>query len=224
MRQNKYNMNQYIIMNDVYIIGCGGNSKVIVEICELNKYVIKGFFDDRHNLARDNGHTKYKIIGTTDDIKNYPRIKIINSIGDNEIRKKICDKLNDENLNLEWINCIHPDSHISTTVKLGMGNIICYGSFINSCVSIGNFNLLNTYSIVEHDSIICDFNHVAPRTTLCGNTFIGNINLLGASSTFIPNKRIGNKNIIGAMTLIIDNFGDNNLIVGIPGTIKKKLV
>ena len=31
---------------EVYIIGCGGNSKVVTDICELNNYIIKGFFDD----------------------------------------------------------------------------------------------------------------------------------------------------------------------------------
>lgn len=33
---------------DVYIIGCGCNSKIVIDISELNKYNIMGFFDDKY--------------------------------------------------------------------------------------------------------------------------------------------------------------------------------
>ncbi|AYV85815.1 MAG: acetyltransferase [Satyrvirus sp.] len=209
-------MDVYII--DVYIIGAGGNSKVVTDICELNKYKIVGIFDDKYTGTEEEIYKKYKLIGKIGDICKYKSINIINSIGDTKIRYSIYQKLVD--LNLNWINCIHPNSHLVSNVSMGIGNIICYGSFINSDTMIGNFNLINTYAVIEHDCIIGNFNHIAPRTTLCGGINIGNLNLLGASTTIIPCKKIGNENIIGAMSVIISNFGDGCTIVGIPGKIK----
>lgn len=206
---------------DVYIIGCGGNSKVVIDICELCGYKILGIFDDKNN-GNYIGYKQYKIIGKISDIPKYGNINIINSIGNNNIRKKIYDSLIDHKLN--WINCIHPNAYIVGNVKMGIGNIICYGAFINSDAIIGNFNLVNTYAIIEHDCSIGNFNHLAPRSTLCGGITIVDLNLIGASSTIIPCKKIGSNNIIGALSVIICDFYDNNLIVGIPGKNKESNV
>lgn len=204
---------------DVYIIGSGGNSKVIVDICELNGYNINGFFDDKYNGNNQLIYHKYQIIGKIDDIIEYQDINVINSIGDCVIRNKIFQKL--KGLNFKWINCIHPKSCISPTAKIGIGNIICYGSFINSDTIIGDFNLINTYAVIEHDCTIGNFNHIAPKSTMCGGIIIGDINLMGAGTTIIPCKTVGSNNIVGAMTVIINNIGDKCTIVGIPGKIIK---
>jgi acetyltransferase EpsM len=197
-----------IITMDVYIIGCGGNSKIVVDICNLLDYNVIGMFDDSKCAG---------VIDTIDNIKKYKGINIINSIGDCVIRQNINDKLKDVDLN--WINIQHPQSYCSPTVTIGKGNIFCYGSVINSNTHISNFNLINTYAVIEHDCIIGNYNHFAPKSTLCGNIHVGNVNLFGASCTVIPKKTIGDYNIIGAMTLIVNNFSNNNKIVGIPGKI-----
>lgn len=200
---------------EVYLIGCGGNSKVVVDICLLNNFKIIGFFDDRYNGIDIGQYMGIKIIGKIDDIFKYQNINIINSIGDNFIRNKIYQNLSVYNLN--WINCIHPKSYISPSAKIGTGNIICYGSFVNCDTIIGDFNLINTYAIIEHDCRIGNFNHIAPKSTLCGGITLGNINLIGAGTTIIPSKKIGNCNVIGAMTVIVKDIDNNNIIVGIPG-------
>ncbi|XWV24946.1 acetyltransferase [Tupanvirus deep ocean] len=206
---------------DVYVIGCGGNAKVVVDICKLNNYNIVGFFDDKFNRSNEMVYHKYKIIGKISDIVQYQNINIINSIGDCNIRYKIYNTLKD--LHLNWINCIHPSAYISSSAKIGYGNIICYGVIINSDTILGNFNLINTYAIIEHDCKIGHFNHFAPKSTLCGGITVGDTNLFGAGSTTIPCKTVGNSNIIGAMSAIIDNIKDNCTVVGIPGKIIKSL-
>ena len=206
---------------DVYIIGCGGNSKVVIDICELNGYNVIGIFDDKYNGNQQEIYKRCKLIGTLNDINKYQEINIINSIGDNSTRYKIYKRL--ESTDLNWINCIHPQTYLSSTVKLGKGNILCYGCFINCDAVIGDFNLINTYSVIEHDCSIGNFNHIAPRATMCGGISIGDLNLLGVSSSIIPGKKIGNKNIIGAMSAIINNYENDQTIVGVPGKVKNRL-
>lgn len=207
---------------ELYIIGSGGNCKIIIDLCELLNYKIKGIFDDKYNGTEITIYKNNKIIDNIDGIKNYSKINIVNSIGDNNARFNIYKKL--ENLELNWINLIHPHTYISNSAILGVGNIIFYGAFINSDAKIGNHNLINTYSVIEHDCIIGDFNHFAPKSTICGGVKFGNLNLMGVGASAIPLKTVGNNNKVGGMTVLINNFESDNTIVGIPGKIIKKNV
>lgn len=198
---------------EVYIIGCGGNSKIVVDILNLCGNTIVGFFDDNHDPTILI-HGKYKLIGKITDISYYPNINIINSIGCCKTRNKMYQEL--KHLDLNWVNCIHPSAYLSPSVNLGIGNIICYGAVINSCSNIGDFNLINTYAIIEHDCIVGNFNHFAPKSTICGSVIVNDINLFGVGSSSIPNIQIGSNNIIGAMAVIIKNISDNNVYVGNP--------
>lgn len=201
---------------DVYIIGCGGNSKVVADICVLNNMNIVGFFDDIYDRSEKNIYHKYALLGKIDDIFKFKneKINIINSIGDCQTRQDIYRKF--ENINLNWVNCIHPQSYVNPTSNIGIGNIICFGSFINSDAQIGNFNLLNTYSIIEHDCHVGNFNHIAPKVTLCGGVKVGNANLIGAGTTIIPCKTISNSCIIGAMSVVTKNIEHSQKVAGIP--------
>lgn len=205
---------------ELYIIGCGGNSKVVIDMCKLNGYNIIGCFDDKYKGHKHEFYQDIHVIGKIKDILNYSSANIVNSIGDIHTRKRIFDLL-ESHTGLNWINCRHPQSYISPTVKLGRGNIICYGSMINAATLIGDFNLINTYSIIEHDCSIGDFNHFAPKVALCGGITVGNFNLFGVGSSIIPNKKIGNKNVIAAMSVIINDYDSNHLITGIPGKLRK---
>lgn len=202
---------------EVYIIGCGGNSKVVVDICDLRGYRIMGFFDDRYRGVPIVVYGDHRVIGTIADMTNFPGINVINSIGDNRVRKRICES----GVTVRWINCVHPQAHISPTARMGEGNVVCHGAVINSDAVVGSFNLVNTYSIVEHDCRVGDFNHLAPRTTLCGGITVGDLNLVGAGATILPGKRLGHGNVIGAMSVVLDDIVDGCVVVGIPGRVKK---
>jgi len=213
LRQLIYNM-------QVYIIGCGGNAKVVADICEANQYQIMGFFDDKYDGTKITVYHKYQLLGKILDIDQYPGICVVNSVGDCRVRHRISKKL--AFLDLQWINCIHPAAQISPTAKLGKGNIICYGAMINADAVLGDFNLINTMAVVEHDCQVGHFNHLAPKSVMCGGVSLGNENLLGVGSTVIPGKKIGHNNIIGAMTVIIHDISDDKTVVGIPGKILVK--
>ena len=219
-------MNNNITENsNIYVIGCGGNSKIVVDICILNKIKINGYFDDSFHDKSANTKSTYMnipVVGTTNDIPIDNTIYLINSIGDIKTRKKINDKIMESNKNAKWPNCIHPSSYISPTAKLGIGNIICHQAVINSDAIIGDHNLINTRAIIEHDCCIKDYNHVAPNSTLCGNVDIKNNTLIGASATIIPGIRIGNNCVIGANSTVIKNIQNNDIVAGSPSKSIKK--
>lgn len=200
---------------EVYIIGSGGNSKIVIDMCILLNYKIVGIFDDSYDSGKRNAYIGCKIIGNINSIKTYSKINIINSLGNNKLRSDFYQDL--KNYDFFWINCIHPNSYISPTAKLGKGNIICYGAVINSDTVIGNFNLINTCAIIEHDCTINSFNHFAPRSTLCGGIKVENLNLFGVATSVIPGLHIGNNNTIGSSTAVTKNIIDSATVVGVPG-------
>lgn len=155
----------------IYIIGINENTQSIIEICYLLNYKIAGFFDD--NL---NSNSNYNVLGNTDDICRYPKINIINAIDDAKIRYNTYLKL--KHIDLNWINCIHPNCHISPDVELGNGNIICYGVVIKSGTRIGNFNFIDVYTIIGNNCDIGNYNTIKLRSTITDGTFINSHNVI----------------------------------------------
>lgn len=196
---------------NVYIIGAGGHSKQIIDVFKLNNIFIKGIFDDN----KTNFHYNIKIIDKINMIHKYlePNDKLFCAIGNNNIRKEICNKF-DCNI---FINCIHPLSFVSDSVKIGNGNYI--GSFVSILgdTVIGNHNILNDGCKIPHDNIIGNFNHISLNVTLGGNVNIGDIILIGLNSTILPNLYISDGTIIGGGTVITKNIVEKNkTIVGNP--------
>lgn len=193
---------------DVYIIGFGGNARVVADICALNANNVVGYFDDWIEDPL--------VLGKIDCLlsKKWQSIRLINAIGDVKVRQTIYHRLKE--IEVDWINCIHPTAIISPSVKMSIGNIIGANVVINAGVTIGSFNLINTGSVLEHDCVVGDFNHLAPRSTFCGSVKIGQLNLIGANSTVIPGLTIGNENVVGSMCAVTTNIGYYQKMVGIP--------
>lgn len=195
----------------VYVLGCGGNCKIVIDICKANNIEVQGIYDDKYEkeiVIYEN----IKLIGKIEDVLACS--VVINSIGTGKIRKLIFERL--KRKKLFWLNCIHPNVTISDTVKLGEGNVICNGVIINSDTQIGNYNLINTCAIIEHDCKIGDFNDIAPRSTICGTVTLKDLNFLGVSSTIIQNINLESNITIGAMGLVIRDIKESGTYVGIP--------
>ena len=202
-------------MKNIAIIGCGGHSKVIIDIINeinninVNTYKIIGIFDDyKIGYLYD-----IPILDKIYNIKNYNIESFIISIGNDKIREKI---FNDFSF-LKWETIIHPLTNISKNVKIGEGTVICTGCLIQTEVKIGKHCIINTGSSIDHESVIGDFSSICPKATICGNVLIGSCTLIGANSTIIQNISIGDNCIIGAGSVIIKNVENNSKIVGNPG-------
>ena len=194
------------------LIGAGSHSKQIYDILILKKIKIIGIYDDIYDINNEKYFYDYKIKGKIYEIKD-KSIPLFCGIGDNNKRKEIFEKYVDYN----WVNIIHPQSHISSTSKLGKGNYIGYNCYIGPDTILGNGNIINEQSSVLHDTILKDFNHVSIKASVGAKNIIGNNNFLGMHSLSIPNIIIGNENIIGANTTIIKNVESNKKLVGSPG-------
>lgn len=198
----------------VWLYGASGHGRVIIEILKDLNYTIKGVFDDGDNLH--SSLLKIPILGKFAQNEWSTSDKLIISIGDNLIRKKISKRIN-----VEFTKAIHPSAIISSSVVINVGTVVMAGAIVNSCTKIGEHCIINTNSSIDHDCLIGNFVHISPGAVLTGGVTIGEGAHIGAGAIIIPGIKIGKWVTVGAGAVIIKDIPDYTTVVGNPGKIIK---
>lgn len=196
-------------MESIYVVGAGGHTRSLINLLELNLYLIKGIYDD--NFQENEEINGYKLLGRVSDIKE--DAKIVLSIGDNQKRKGFYKKYYKRVLKK---NLIHPKSIIEKRVMMGDSNQIFADVYINSNVTIGENNILNTRCLIEHEVIVGAHNHISLGVLVCGRAIIGNRCFIGVGTNVIDRVRICDDVIIGANSVVIEDINESGIYVGSP--------
>jgi len=194
------------------LFGASGHGKVIIDILELNGIDDITIWDDNAtNPLWDYETSKPDTTSLADE-------PIIISIGSNEARKKVVERLPSD---ANYIVAIHPKAVLARTVSIDNGTVIMGGVVINPDTTIGKHCIINTNASVDHDCEIGDYVHISPNVALCGNISIGEGTHIGAGTVVIPGKKIGKWCVIGAGSVIIEDVPDYSTVVGNPGRVIK---
>jgi len=193
---------------NVYLYGASGHGKVIKEILEANGVNVEAFVDDNLNINKCSG-----IPVVHDAIDLSPMIV---SIGVNNIRKIVVERLQAINKDIKFLSAIHPSAIISPSAKIGEGTVVMAGAIINADAVIGKHCIINTGASIDHECVVGDFAHIAPHSTLCGQVQVGEGSMMGVGSCAIPCVKIGNWSTIGAGSTAISNIPDRVIAVGVP--------
>jgi len=197
----------------VYLIGASGHAKVVIEILEKQNIPIGGLLDANPEIKSLLNYDVYKDLPVS---FNPDHDKIIISIGNNSIRKKIALSLIHQ-----FISAIHTNANISSRAEIDTGTVVMAGASINSDVKIGKQVIINTNASVDHDCIIGDFVHISPNVALGGDVQVGEGTHIGIGACVIQGIRIGKWCTIGAGSVIIRDVPDGAIVVGNPGKIIK---
>ncbi len=192
------------------LYGASGHAKVVLDICLKNGETITMVLDDDLNKTDLLGHA------VSHDVKDDVLVdqKMIISIGNNEVRKEISNKIK-----ADYVNAIHPSAIIDPTVTLAKGIAVMANAVVNSHTRIGNHCIVNTASSVDHDCKLEDFVHISPKATLCGGVSIGEGTQVGAGAVVLPNVKIGKWCKVGAGAVVLKDVEDYATVVGNPGKI-----
>lgn len=192
------------------LVGASGHGKVIAEIAERVGHEIQAFYD------RD--ESKQFVFNYPVIHKEVPSsLNIVISIGNNTIRKRIAEGLQDAN----FIDLVHPKSSVSNRVTIGEGTVVMAGVSINSESKIGKHCIVNTNASIDHDCEIADYVHISPNAALAGNVSVGEGTHIGIGASIIQGIQIGSWCTIGAGSVIIKDVPDGSTVVGNPGRIIK---
>lgn len=200
----------------MYLYGASGHAKVIIDSLKASGKQISGLFDDNPDIKE---LLDYHVFGSFDEILLGDEELII-SVGLNDIRKKIVEKLPE---NIRYGNAIHPSAIISECASLGEGTVVMQGAVIQSSVSIGKHCIINTTASLDHDCIIDDYVHISPNATLCGAVSVGEGSQVGAGAVVIPEIKIGKWSLVAAGAVVLKDVPDNVLVLGNPARVVKTI-
>ncbi|MBP9989377.1 MAG: acetyltransferase [Ruminococcus sp.] len=214
-------------MKDLIIIGAGGlgrETAMTVErinaSLEEREWKIIGFMDDNLQIQgqRRDG---YKIIGTTEEIKQYPDAYFIVAIGDSKIRRRIVKKIKIF-ADVKFATIIDPAAVIDKRrVNIGEGSIICANTYITLDIEMGEHIYIGANSTIGHDARLGDYATLYPGVNLAGITEIGAATELGTGSQVIQKISVGSNTVIGAGSTVVRNIPSNCTAVGSPARVIK---
>lgn len=201
-----------LMENKITLYGASGHGKVVIDLLRTQEIVIKTVVDDNPKTesilnVQVNNAKKYTFVATE---------KVIISIGNNKIRKKLSTLLK-----VNFVKAIHVNTSIAKDVKIGKGTVVMAGVIINPDAEIGEHSIINSGAIVEHDCKISDFVHVSPGVSLAGNVIVEEGVHLGIGCSVIQGIKIGKWATIGAGTVVIRDVPPYAVVVGNPGKIIK---
>ena len=195
----------------MYLYGASGHAKVIIDILQSMDIAVSGLFDDNPLVKEFYGHTVLgKYAGQSLDAP------LIISIGDNQIRKRIAEKLP-----LQFGKAIHSSAGISPSSKIGEGTVVMHGAIVQAGSVIGKHAIINTAASIDHDCQIANFTHISPGAVLSGGVQVGEGSHIGAGAVIIPGIKIGRWCKIGAGAVVIRDIPEGATAVGSPARVIK---
>lgn len=189
------------------LFGAGGHAKVIISNLNDSGIFVTGIFDD--DLTKST-MSKYHFLGAYNP-EYLPSELLIISIGSNEIRSQVAEKINHS-----YGKVIHTSALIDKSCTIEKGTVIMHRCVIQADTKIGKHVIINTMASIDHDCVISDFVHIAPGVVLCGNVHIGEKTLIGVGSVVVPNIRIGKNCLVTAGSVITQDIPDNTITRGNP--------
>ena len=121
-----------------------------------------------------------------------------------------------ENLNLDPMNLVHPQSYIDQTSKIGIGIQVMPSATIHSFCHIGEYCIVNTNATIDHECSIGDGVHIMGAAAIAGRVHIADYATIGTNATILPNIKIGIGAFIGAGAVVTKDVEDYAVVIESP--------
>lgn len=213
-------------MKEIYALGVGHNTPVLLELAENCGYKIKGLYHYNESRTGEFDHG-FEILGSFDDLfskRSLDGMSFLLTMGDNEIRANLSEKI--ISLGGSVPSLIHPMSIISRFANISpIGVYILPFTFVQADSCIGKNTILLSHVNISHTTTIGNSCFIAGGATIGAYTVMEDYVFIGQGALSISGKvsSIGEHSYIGARTLLTQNVKPNDVIAGIPGkSIKNK--
>ncbi|MFM6131671.1 MAG: acetyltransferase [Sphaerospermopsis kisseleviana] len=206
------------------IWGAGGHAKVVAEILRLNGHEIVGFLDTVD--ASRKGATFYgsTVLGGSEVLPELLGKGIrdfIVAFGNNEARVRTAGEL--VQLGFRLATAIHPSAVCAADASIGEGSVIAPGAVIGPSTKVGQNAIVNTQASLDHDCTVMDGAHIGPGAVITGCVEIGRCAWVGAGAVVSDHKRIGKDSIVGAGAVVLQDVGEEVIVVGVPARLLRKV-
>ena len=201
------------------ILGCGGHSKVVLDVALCLGYENIIFFDDNYTGNRL-FMGRFNVVGTSEDLINNSHeyssydLEVIVAIGNNYTRWQKVMLLREAGI--KFATLIHPRATVSRFATIAEGSVVLAGSVINPDAKIGQHNIINSNSTIEHDCILGNAVHLSPASALAGNVKIGDLTWVGIGACVRECTIIGSESIIAAGAAVVSDVPSHTIALGVP--------
>lgn len=210
-------------MQDVLIIGAGGNSRVIIDmIVRDGRYRVVGLLDD-DPARRGETMTGVTILGSRSQLGALVRQGLRHAVvgigcaKSTAVRRQVCRETRSAGCNIPSI--VHPAAIIAGSVSMGTGLLIMAGAIVNPCVTIEDDVLINTGCIVEHDCVVEQGAFLGPGVKLAGNTRVGRYAFVGIGAVSVPGIHIGEESLVAAGAVLTRDVPARHFARGVPAVV-----
>lgn len=208
----------------LYIYCSGGAGTDVIDMCRRiqdihNRWENIYFIDD---VRKDKNFYGTSVI-TYDDFKanaDKAHTEVVIANGEPAARKTLYEKVEEDGY--DFATVIANTAIVSKTATLGKGSIIgefCHIS-ANACVKDNVY--VNITSIVGHGSVVGKNTYISIGVKISGGTKIGENCFIAAGASFKGSMGIGDWNIVAMNSAVTKDFGDNNLVGGVPARVIKE--
>lgn len=208
-------------MKDIVVYGAGGFGREIACLIRtINErtpeWNLIGFLDDNEALWGTSNEYG-KVLGGADWLNQYSAdLACAVAVGSPKAVQAIVGRI--KNARISFPNLYAPTVTFldKNSLRIGQGNIFCYGCFISCSVQIGDFNLFNGNTAIGHDACIGNCNVVMPASNISGGVTMGDCNFLGVQSVVLQYIKVGSNTRIGANSVVMRKTQDGFLYIGNP--------
>lgn len=202
--------------NDIYLIGVGNYTEVIIELAQECGYNVIGLY--HYNSSR-NGEivmdipilSSFETLLATKDIKN---INFAVTVGENLKRGEIASLIRKNGGKTPSL--VHPLSKVAISSKFDTGCFIHAFSNLWTKASLGSDCIIGPYALISHHASIKDSCYVSSSSIVGSYTLVGKNTFVGLNSIILPALRIGENCFIGAKSNVTKSFVSNSKVKGNP--------
>ena len=205
---------------DIYVLGVGANTIVIVDLAESAGYRVAGLY---HYLPGREGEAYYghRIVGCNDELwqQDLTGRRFAISAGDNYVRADLYRRITERGGEVPTL--VHPTATVSRYATVGRGCCIHAGAIVSASARVGDDCVVSLGTLLAHGSTMLDHSFVAGFGLLGGGTTLGEYAFLGLGSTTISGKvpEIGGHAVVGAATLVTRAVPERAVVAGVPGKV-----
>lgn len=199
----------------VLVFGAGAHGRIVADILMRAGSESVAFVDDTPSLQGCvvNG---VPIAGTSADLSNIAQDAsgIVIALGNPVARLAVARRIDASGW--MFVNAIHPNSIVASTVELGTGNMISAGAIINANARIRHHVIVNTAAVVEHDAVIEDGATICPCACVGSRSIVDEGAFIGSAAVILPRVRVGCGAIVAAGSIVTKDVPGRSMVMGIP--------
>lgn len=202
-------------MNDIIVMGCGGNGWDIWSIlrdCGLN---FGGYLDD---VDRDiDVIGGLDMVGKLGDSYKFKDSRFICSIGSPNSYLKRESIIKNSGIDSErFATVYHPKASVSKFARIGRGVVLWPGVVVSAGAVIEDHVLVLSNSVISHGVKVGRYSCVASGAVVCGDVSIGESCYIGANSSIIGGISIGEGALVGMGSVVLRDVRDGERVAGNP--------